>query len=183
MGPLQFLPVLNEASADSIEVLAREIWPEHYTSIIGKAQVDYMLETRQTRTAVLEQVRQGTFYYLIQDPQSRKAGYLALTPREGELFLSKLYLLKGERGKGYGFQALDFTRLLALGRGLPKITLTVHKRNPSLKLYQKWGFAITGPVSTDIGGGFVMDDYQMELPVLGDDKKTPGPDRFQRGAC
>jgi GNAT superfamily N-acetyltransferase len=165
MNFLQFIPALNEASAKTIEVLAREIWPEHYASIIGKTQVDYMLKTRQSQKAVLDQVDRGTLYFLIHPPEGFPVGYLALEPRQDELFLSKLYLRLSQRGKGYGSQALDFSRCLALAKGLPKITLTVHKRNPSVKTYQNWGFTIMGPVVTDIGEGFVMDDYRMELPL------------------
>lgn len=165
MSSLRFLSVTDEASAKRVEALARAIWPEHYTPIIGKAQVDYMLATFQTASAVLGQARQGALYYLIQSPEGRDIGYLSTQPQKGELFLSKLYLLKAERGKGYGNQVLDFLKEMAQARHLPLITLTVNKRNPTVDLYEKMGFRVRDSVVKDIGQGFVMDDYRMELSL------------------
>jgi GNAT superfamily N-acetyltransferase len=162
MKTAQPIPVFDEALAAQVEALARKIWPEHYTPIIGEAQVAYMLEKFQTQKALLEQINEGYFYYLIQNNEKTAIGYLAVQPREAELFLSKLYLLKETRGKGLSRFLLEWLKSFAQNRGLSKITLTVHKLNPSVEIYQKLGFQITGPVVTDIGNGFMMDDYQME---------------------
>lgn len=44
-----------------------------------------------------------------------------------------------------------------------KIQLTVNKHNiNSINAYKKWGFKTIDSVVTDIGSGFVMDDYIME---------------------
>jgi GNAT superfamily N-acetyltransferase len=112
-----------------------------------------------------EQVKQGDLYFLIRNENGEKAGFLSVDLRPQELFLSKLYLLKNQRGKGLARQALDFIRELAKEKGLKRITLTVHKRNPSVKIYQVLGFHILGPVMTDIGNGHVMDDYQMAMEI------------------
>ena len=90
---------------------------------------------------------------------------MAVQPRNTELFLSKLYLLEETRGKGYSRPLLEWLRSFAQKKGLSKITLTVHKRNPSVEIYQKLGFRIIDPVVTDIGKGFAMDDYRMELAL------------------
>ncbi len=45
-------------------------------------------------------------------------------------------------------------------------TLTANKRNdPAIEAYRHHGFRIRGPIVTDIGGGFVMDDHRMELDI------------------
>ena len=50
--------------------------------------------------------------------------------------------------------------------GLGKITLTVNKNNAiAIEAYRKMGFENAGSIVTDIGGGFVMDDYKMEKSV------------------
>src|ERR1039458_1032718 len=143
MQPLSFIPVRDELSAAAVESLAREIWPHYYTPLIGAAQVAYMLEHFQSRKAVLAQIAGRSLYFLIQDSPGMNLGYLAAQPREGELFLSKIYLLASQRGKGYASQSLAFLRQMARDKALSKITLTVHKRNPSVKIYLKWGFRIT----------------------------------------
>ena len=162
---VRFSPVKTPEDFKAIEALAFPIWREHYSPIIGAAQVEYMLEKFQTASAVECQARQGSLYFLIQSPKGENLGFLSVTPRPTELFLSKLYLLKNQRGRGYAREALEFIQNLALQRDLRRVTLTVHKQNPSLKAYQALGFKILEPVMTDIGGGFVMNDYRMELDL------------------
>lgn len=162
MSTLRFLPVMDPPGAAEVEALARIIWPEHYAPIIGEAQVDYMLERFQGAAAILDQIQQGTAYYLLQDSLQNSLGYLALQSLDGFLYLNKLYILKEERGKGYASRTMEFLKERAREKGISRIFLRVHKRNPSVAIYQKLGFWITGPLVTEIGEGFVMDDYRME---------------------
>lgn len=160
---LEFIPALDTRSVCRIEKLAKEIWREHYTHIIGAAQVEYMLERFQSVPALNSQIRSGFLYYLLKI-DGEISGYFAALPEKekGRLFLSKIYLLSSARGKGCGRKTLEFIETLA-GPGLNKISLTVNKGNTgAIKAYLKCGFTITGMQVTDIGGGFVMDDYLME---------------------
>lgn len=156
-----------------VETLAHNIWREYFAPIIGSPQVEYMLEKFQSRQALLNQIeKQGYLYYLLEDKNGNWAGYAAVVPQQKELFLSKLYVTAENRGKGYGKCALEFIETLAKDNGLSKITLTVNKNNTdSIKAYKKLGFVITDSLVTDIGNGFVMDDYKME--------KAASPERFE----
>ena len=50
--------------------------------------------------------------------------------------------------------------------GLNKIRLTVNKYNANtIKAYKKWGLNTVESTVTDIGDGFVMDDYIMEYSI------------------
>ena len=99
----------------------------------------------------------------MEDKNSAPAGYIALVPGKNELFISKLYVTKENRGKGYGRQAVEFIEKLACDRGFRKMSLNVSKNNiDSIEAYKKLGFKIIRPVVMDIGDGFVMDDYRME---------------------
>ncbi len=160
---LEFIPALDAGSVCRIEKLAREIWREYYISIIGEAQVEYMLERFQSVPALNSQIRNGFLYYLLKI-DGKFSGYFAVLPEKHKerLFLSKIYLLSSARGKGYGRKTLEFIETLA-GPGLNRISLTVNKgNNGAIKAYLKCGFTISGKQVTDIGGGFVMDDYFME---------------------
>jgi RimJ/RimL family protein N-acetyltransferase len=153
--------VFNEARIQMVETLAYEIWNEYFTPIIGKAQVDYMLEKFQSIKAISEQIEQGYQYYLLKTNEGF-IGYTGVQPREDELFLSKLYIKSSQRGKGYGRKAVQFIESMAREKGLDTVTLTVNKNNlDTIKAYEKLGFDNLGPVVQDIGGGFVMDDYRM----------------------
>lgn len=157
-----FIPVTNENQMEIVEKLADEIWREHYIPIVGKEQVDYMLNKFQSKQAISEQIKNGFLYFLIKI-KNQFIGYIGVQPKGDELFLSKIYIKFSERGKGYGRQAINFIENLTKDKKLSKLTLTVNKNNlNTIKSYEKLGFKNLGSVIQDIGNGFVMDDYKME---------------------
>jgi len=87
--------------------------------------------------------------------------------KKDTLFLSKLYIQKTMRGKGVARKIINFIKNIAISMNLGKINLTINKNNKStIIVYEKLGFANTGPTIQDIGIGFIMDDYKMELNLL-----------------
>ena len=164
MEKVSIVRASGEKHIDAIVFLANKIWGEHYTPIIGKPQVDYMLGKFQSKEAILGQIgKEGHFYYLLEDKNHRPLGYLGVVSQDKELFLSKLYINAEDRGKGHGKEAVRFIEKMARKKRLPKIGLMVNKNNAgSIRAYEKLGFNIAGSVVTDIGNGFVMHDYRME---------------------
>ena len=161
-----FVKVTTEEQIEIVESLAKEIWSEHYTSIIGVQQVKYMLEKFQSKKAITEQIFNGYIYFLIEDNESY-VGYIAILPKNSELFLSKFYLKASNRGKGLGKKSIQFLEEFAVREKLQKITLTVNKNNiNSIKAYEKFGFKNSGAIVQDIGSGYVMDDFRMEKDVF-----------------
>jgi len=157
--------VSTEPQIETVAWLAFEIWNQHFTPIIGKAQVDYMVDKFQSKRAITEQIEGGYSYYLLK-ADGDYIGYTGICPKEDELFLSKLYIRASQRGKGYGRKAIEFIEKLVREKGLGKITLTVNKNNTdTIRAYEKFDFKNVGPTVQDIGGGFVMDDYKMEKAV------------------
>lgn len=157
--------VSTETQIETVARLANEIWNQHFVPIIGKAQVDYMLEKFQSKRAISEQIGSGYSYYLLK-AGGDYVGYTGICPREDELFLSKLYIRASECGKGFGRKAIEFLEELAVEKGLSRITLTVNKNNTdAITAYEELGFTNLGVFVQDIGGGFVMDDYKMEKVV------------------
>ncbi len=155
----------SEADCGQIAALAEAIWREHYTPIIGKSQVDYMLHHFQSEPAIAGQMEGGMHYYLMEYDGS-PAGYFAFEKQEDCLFLSKIYVLSSLRGKGLGRSAMTFITGQAEQLACRCVTLTVNRHNSaSIAAYQRMGFRKEGPVVKDIGGGFVMDDYRMRLDL------------------
>ncbi len=164
-GKTLLVPVSTEEQAETVELLAREIWTEHYTPIIGGEQVAYMLERFQSVPAIMQQIGLGILYFLIKADE-KFVGYIAVHPRSDELFLSKIYVRADQRGRGYGKKAVQFAETLAKARRLKKIVLTVNKNNvDSIRAYEKMGFKNTEALVQDIGSGFAMDDYKMEKNI------------------
>jgi RimJ/RimL family protein N-acetyltransferase len=170
-----FVPVTDDAAAQTVASLAEIIWREHYTPIIGATQVAYMLEHFQSAEAITHQIRdEGYRYYLIEE-SDRAIGYLSVQKRGPILFVGKLYLLCSRRGRGYGRKAMHFLESLAQTLQCSRLELTVNKHNDgSIAFYEKMGFEKDEAVVMDIGGGFVMDDYVMRKPV---DRETKNEKR------
>lgn len=165
MKDIKIVKVTDDKLVAKVEELADGIWREHYTPIIGIDQVEYMLDKIQSKDAIVKQIQdEGYLYYLLQDKNGRWVGYFAVIPRKDELFLSKFYIRAKYRGKGCGRHAMEFIKSIAKEKGLYKVTLVTNKRNTNtIGVYKRLGFVVTAPVVTDIGDGFVMDDYKMEL--------------------
>lgn len=139
--------------------LASSIWHEYWTCILTPEQIDYMVENFQSEKAIKNQIENEnyTYYFIIKD--GAKAGYFGISDKKEYLFLSKLYLKKEYRHQGLGKKA--FEKIKELANDKP-IRLTVNKYNTNtINAYKKWGFEIIDAVVTDIGSGFVMDDYIM----------------------
>ncbi|NVK21539.1 MAG: GNAT family N-acetyltransferase [Kangiellaceae bacterium] len=162
---IQFIPALSEEELIAIQTLAKVIWKEHYQPIIGLQQVEYMLDKFQSVEAMQSQILDGYYYFQICSDQAL-IGYLAYKIHENELFLSKIYLSKDARGKGYARTAINFLEGVAKQHSLFCIQLTVNKNNTNtIAAYEKIGFIKKEAVVMDIGNGFVMDDFVMEFTV------------------
>lgn len=161
-----------------VQELAEEIWLEHYTPIIGREQVEYMLSRFQSAEAIAEQIGEGYVYYLML-ARGEPAGYLAYVrdPDGVSLQLSKIYVRQAERGSGLGRAGLQLVRDHCLRLGLDRIRLTVNKYNSdSIAWYRRMGFEFAGAQVADIGGGFVMDDYILHTDLKADEsRRREGP--------
>jgi ribosomal protein S18 acetylase RimI-like enzyme len=159
--------VYKTTEIQTVEKLAHKIWNDHYSPIIGQNQVDFMLEKFQSFNAINEQIKNGYEYFLISE-HNKPIGYLCLLEDNAtkKIMISKIYIDLNKRGAGFGNKLIDFTKKLAQKRKINTIWLTVNKNNSnSIKWYKKLNFKITKEVVMDIGNGYVMDDYVMELKL------------------
>ncbi len=159
--------VSKNTEIKTVEKLAYKIWNAHYVPIIGQNQVDFMLEKFQNFNAISSQIKNGYEYFLISD-NKKAIGYLCLLSDNAtkKMMISKIYIDQNARGAGFGKQLIDFTKNLAHERNIKTIWLTVNKYNTnSIKWYQKLNFKITEEKIMDIGNGYVMDDFVMELQL------------------
>jgi len=158
--------VQSKAAIQTVAHLAANIWSEYYTPIIGKEQVEYMIASFQSETAIKHQLEKENYEYYLIYSQLDPIGYIGIQPKDNDLFLSKFYVRKENRASGVGKKGIEFLSKRAKELGATGITLTVNKHNlDSQNAYLKMGFKNTGTVVSDIGAGFVMDDYTMRLAV------------------
>lgn len=94
-----------------IQLLAREIWDEHYTPIIGKAQIDYMLEKFYNIDKIKSEIKNGSYWEMLIENKI-PIGYLACELEAQSVYLSKIYLKNKFRGKGFGRIIIDRVKKL-----------------------------------------------------------------------
>lgn len=157
----------NDEQLRQIAELAEKIWHECFPGIISEEQIDYMVEKFQSYAAMTVQVKEGGYRYLMVCDDDDLCGYIAIKPEDGSrLFLSKLYLRSEKRGSGVGRQMLERVFAEAREYGKSSVYLTVNKHNDrAVGVYKKTGFRTVEETCTDIGGGFVMDDFVMEYSL------------------
>ena len=170
MGKMELVELKADErpKAEELTQLAGEIWTEHYTPIIGKAQVDYMLENFQSTDRILSDISTSGYRYFMAHDDGKLVGYCAAKSEYTTrgIFLSKLYVEKSSRGRGISRLMHDKLLEIAENEGLNHIWLTVNKYNyATIDIYKKLGFIVVEELLTDIGHGFVMDDYKMRMEL------------------
>ena len=155
---LEILLSVDKEEINEMSGMATAIVRDYYDPIIGNDQNDYMLKMFQTPEAIAEQLEHGYRYYFVRE-NGKNLGFVAFYPRENALYLSKLYLYKDERGKGYAREILEFLKTQARELGFNRIELNVNRNNDTRFIYEKLGFTVAWEEKNDIGNGFYMDDY------------------------
>ena len=156
---------IDKSKAAFLSDFASEVFIDYYSDRIGHDQSVYMADLFLSPEAITELIGKGAVFKMLMEDE-KPLGFTEYIKEEDRIFLSKLYVAKSERGKGLGRILFEDCRNYATENGIHKIYLTVNKYNtPSYEIYLHLGFHVTDAVVNDIGHGYVMDDYIMELEV------------------
>ena len=157
---------LNPEEIKDLSDFAASIWREYWTDVLPNGQAEYMIKKFQSAEAMKEQMEHDNYSYFYIMSDGKRAGYTGLSLRDGELFLSKLYVLKEFRHRKIATRVFPLIVDFAVRNGRKRIVLTVNKGNiNAINAYKKLNFREIDAVVTDIGNGYVMDDYIMEYTV------------------
>ena len=159
---------LQKALASDIPLiyqLAEKIWHYHYTPIIGKNQVDYMLNNMYSKESLTRQmeIEGQVFHFILLDEKS--IGFISTSQKGSDCFIHKFYIDQDEQGKGIGSHV--FQNIQQLYPTSKSFTLTVNRKNyKSINFYFKIGFKIDHVDDFDIGNGYYMNDFIMKKNIL-----------------
>ncbi|OJJ14814.1 hypothetical protein BKI52_40355 [marine bacterium AO1-C] len=146
----------------TIEQLAREIFPGVYTPPMPLSHVLFFIDSFQTEKAIAEQIADKNYHYYLLCLDEQVTGYLGIQIQQPNVHLSKLYILKKFRGHKIGKAALEFVDVQAQARQCTSIDLYVNKLNEdTINIYQKAGYAIHQLVAHTYDNGHVEEDYHM----------------------
>jgi GNAT superfamily N-acetyltransferase len=146
--------------------LAEEIWPQAFRAILSPEQIAYMLRWMYSSASLEEQMKKGHRFLLLSGEEIF-LGYASWSadPATGIARLHKLYVLPGAQGGGGGSLLLEEVIRRARRQAHRSLRLNVNRFNRAIAFYEKKGFRITGEEDNDIGSGYFMNDYVMELDL------------------
>ena len=162
---------INQLGTEDVFIvnhLANEIWPHAYGGILSKDQLDYMLDWLYDINTLREKVQIGYLYYLIKENGVAK-GYMALEPNypdAGFLRIHNIYVLPDQQKKGLGRAMMNHAIDIAFDLDLKRLHLNVNRFNKARDFYERLGFNVIGEEDIDIGKGYLMEDYIMELDLF-----------------
>ncbi len=149
-------PAKTDEQIKDIADLAEIIWNQHFTPIIGKGQVDYMVEKFQSFPAIKDQITKDGYEYFEIFCDDTLAGYTGIHAETGKLFLSKLCIHPDFRGRHLATKAFQHLIDICKERGLKKIWLTCNKHNDNtLKIYDHLGLQIYTGIHAETGKLFL----------------------------
>ncbi|MBY0245982.1 MAG: GNAT family N-acetyltransferase [Sphingobacteriaceae bacterium] len=151
----------------SISQLAELIWPQTYSEYISETQLRYMLALMYNADELTRQLEMGyVFHIASEDGVDVGFSCVAALDVENQVFkLHKLYILPTMQGKGLGKLMIDNAKKIAKNNGGKLLILNVNKNNVAKDFYARVGFTIQKAEVLEIGNGFVMDDYVMEIKL------------------
>jgi diamine N-acetyltransferase len=161
------LSIIDAAEDDIplIRLLTDKIWPQTYSSIISKEQIDYMLEMMYSISSLEKQMRNGAPFIIVYN-EGEPVGFASYGEISPNIFkLHKIYILPSQQGKGTGKFIIDYIITEIKNKGAVALQLQVNRRNKAKYFYEKIGFAVIKEFDFDIGNGYVMDDYLMEKRI------------------
>lgn len=159
---------VNSSQLPQIETLAYKIWPVAYAEILSKEQLNYMLAMFYSQEALQKQLENGHQFYIMQNDENRDLGFVSfeINSEPFKTKIHKIYVLPETQGLGIGKLLYEKVREEALKANQKAIFLNVNKYNKAQQFYSKLNFEIVKEEVIDIGLGYVMDDYVMEVKLI-----------------
>lgn len=145
-----------------IQHIVEETWPQTYTTILGKDQVDYMLQMMYNTNSLTEQI-QNHHHFFIAFKDALPIGFAAFSNVRNDIYkLQKLYVLPITQKTGAGKALLQKVETEAKKMSAKKLQLNVNRHNAAKFFYEKNGFTVVEEADIDIGNGYFMNDYIMQ---------------------
>ena len=163
------MPEIRKATVSDIPLIRQltfAIWPQTYSSLLSPQQIDYMLELIYSEASLQKQMTtDGCTFIIVYDDgvPVAFASYSETAPYVWKLH--KIYVLASQQGKGTGKFIIHYIADEIKPLNAKALQLQVKRDNPAQHFYAKLGFSIIASADFDIGNGYFMKDYIMELPV------------------
>lgn len=147
-----------------IQQIANVTWHNTYT-FLNQEQLQYMLNWMYSTISLQQQFDNNHKFYLAQN-DNQSIGFASINKMNSEVCkLNKLYVLPQTQKTGAGKLLLQKTIDYTKEKKCNKLQLQVNRNNAAKDFYSKHGFIILYEKDFDIGNGYFMNDYVMELNI------------------
>lgn len=148
-----------------IRELAYAIWPTTYNEILSSEQLDYMLAKFYSEESILEQIEQKKQQFFLLKNEDVAVGFLSfeVNIQPSKTKLHKIYVLPELQGSGNGKKLVEWCVQQAKENQQKYVFLNVNRFNKAKTFYEKLGFQIIFEENIEIGNGYLMEDYVMEI--------------------
>lgn len=154
------LTVATEKDINIIANLAHNIWNDHYVSIIGQDQINYMLDKLYSQESLSEQLNEKKHIFYLVEKDNEVIGFVSFSSiNQQDYFIHKFYINQQKSNSGIGTIILNSLIEIIKPKSL---ILTVNRQNfKSINFYFKNQFKIDRIEDFDIGNGYQMNDFVM----------------------
>ena len=161
---------VSEEDLWQVRELAFQIFPVTYQDIVDPRQIDYMMDLIYSPESLVAQWDSGQNFLIVYSEETPMgfASYTMLN-EEGDFKLNKIYLDNRLQGKGLGRWLLNDVISRVKSEGGRALQLNVNRHNKARNFYEKMGFLLLKEELIDIGSGYFMDDYVMEMSLKAKD--------------
>ena len=159
---------IQEASPADITLIREltfKVWPQTYSNIISKEQIDYMLDMMYSVVSLQKQMKDGCQFLILYNEET-PVGFASFQKMEHDTFkLHKIYILSDHQGKGIGRYFVEQILLHIKKQNGKSSQLQVNRHNKAKAFYERLGFVIIQEADFDIGNGYFMNDFVMEKKI------------------
>ncbi|MGZ5281152.1 MAG: N-acetyltransferase family protein [Bacteroidia bacterium] len=150
-----------------IQHIAEKTWPVAYAEILSPEQMRFMLDKMYAIEALEKQMTAGHFFLLAASGNENIgfASYELNYENTKSTKLHKLYVLPQMQGKNAGKALLNEVINSAKAADQKSLLLNVNRNNKAVDFYKKLDFSIIKEKDIDIGNGYFMNDFVMELKL------------------
>ncbi len=120
-----------------------------------------------SKNAYTEQIAVNGHHYIMVKEGEEYLGFASyeLNYHYETTKIHKIYVLPDTQGKGIGRLMLTKIADIAKRNGNTVLSLNVNRYNKAVGFYEKTGFIKAGTEDINIGNGYLMEDYIMEMKL------------------
>ena len=162
------LSITKATTADIplIRQLTFAIWPQTYSDVISKEQIEYMLEMMYSPATLQKQMEEDDCTFIIVYDNEEPIAFASYNETEPKLWkLNKIYILPSQQRKGTGKFIINYIIGEIKANHAKALQLQVNRQNKAKYFYERLGFKIIQTADFDIGNGYFMNDFVMSYEL------------------